>query len=197
MPLCQSLNFRLSHRREVCIFSGDNPLRDFGVMGLQVFFQEVGGVAFSSAVTDENDLIRRSDIFRDLLIKRILFGYALAAVVSFLSMNQMMMEMERIVWLHLVFVCRTTSTEILVNMGGVVVDDDNHTAGLGGFFDLRTRSGFFQEFTQPRNFLYTEIMRVRLLEKDALVADAEDKFVVSVRLDLAQMLDQFDGFAPT
>lgn len=58
-------------------------------------------------------------------------------------------------------------------------------------------SGFFQEFTQPRNFLYTEIMRVRLLEKDALVADAEDKFVVSVRLDLAQMLDQFDGFAPT
>ena len=107
-------------------------------MGLQVFFQEVGGVAFSSGVTDENDLIRRSDIFRDLLIKRILFGYALAAVVSFLSMNQMMMEMERIVRLHLVFVCRTTSTEILVNMGGVVVDDDNHTAGLGGLFYLRT-----------------------------------------------------------
>jgi len=44
------------------------------MMGLQVFFQEVGGVAFSSGVTDEDDLIRRGDIFRDLLIKRILFG---------------------------------------------------------------------------------------------------------------------------
>jgi len=71
------------------------------MMGLQVFFQEVGGVAFSSGVTDEDDLIRRGDIFRDLLIKRILFGYALAAVVRFLSMNQMMMEIVRIVGLHL------------------------------------------------------------------------------------------------
>src|ERR1700723_3954874 len=104
------------------------------MMGLQVFFQEVGGVAFSSGVTDEDDLIRRSDIFRDLLIERVFFGYALAPVVRFLSMNQVMMEIVRIVRLHLVFVCRTTSTEILVNVGGMVVDDDNHPAGLGRFF---------------------------------------------------------------
>jgi len=57
-------------------------------------------------------------------------------------MNQMMMEIVRIIRLHLAFVCRTTSTEISVNMGGVVVDDDNHTAGLGRFLYLRTRSGF-------------------------------------------------------
>jgi hypothetical protein len=106
------------------------------MMGLQVLFQEVGGIAFSSGVTDEDDLIRRSDIFRDLLIKRILFGYALATVVRFLAMNQMMMEMERIVRSHVAFVCRATSTEILVNMGGVVVDDHNHTAGLGELFYL-------------------------------------------------------------
>jgi hypothetical protein len=109
----------------------------------------------------------------------------------------MMMEMERIVRSHLVFVCRTTSTEVSVDMGGVVVDDHYHTAGLGGFFDLRTRSGFFQEFTQPRNFLDAEVMGVRPLEKDALAADAEHKFIVSMRLDLTQMLDQFDGLAPT
>jgi hypothetical protein len=112
-------------------------------------------------------------------------------------MNQMMMEIERIVSSHLVFVCRTTSTEILVNMGGVVVDDDNHTAAVGRFFYLRTRSGFFQEFTQPRNFLHAKIMGVRALEKDALAADAEHKFIVSMRLDLTQMLDQFDGLVPT
>ena len=106
------------------------------MMGLQVLFQEVGGIAFSSGVTDEDDLIRRSDIFRDLLIKRILFGYALATVVRFLAMNQMMMEMERIVRSHVAFVCRATSTEIPVNMGGVVVDDHNHTAGLGELFYL-------------------------------------------------------------
>jgi hypothetical protein len=95
-------------------------------MGLRVSFQEVGSIAFAGGVTDEDDLICRSDIFRDLLIKGILFGNALAAVVRFLSMNQMMMEIVRIVRSHRMFVCRTTSTEILVNMGGVVVDDDNH-----------------------------------------------------------------------
>src|SRR5271169_6123230 len=103
------------------------------MMGLQVFFQEVGRVAFSSGVTDQDDLIRRSDIFRDLLIKRIFFRYALAPVVRFLSMNQMMMEIVRIVRLHLAFVCWTTSTDIVVDMGGAVVDDDNHPAGLGRF----------------------------------------------------------------
>ena len=65
-------------------------------------------------------------------------GYALAYVVRFLSMNQMMMEMIRIVRLHLAFVRRTASAEILVNMGGVVVDDDNHPAGLAWFPRLRT-----------------------------------------------------------
>ena len=63
MLLRQRLNFRLSHRREVCVFGGDHPSRNFGMMGLQVFFQEVGGVAFSGGVTDEDDLIRRSNIF--------------------------------------------------------------------------------------------------------------------------------------
>ncbi len=104
------------------------------MMGLQVLFQEVDGVAFSSGVTDEDDLTRGSDIFRDLLIKRILLRYALAAVVRFLSMNQMMMEIVRIIRLHLVFVYWTTSTDIVVDMGGVVVDDDNHPAGLNRLF---------------------------------------------------------------
>jgi hypothetical protein len=117
-------------------------------------------------------------------------------------MNQMVMEMERIIRMHSVVVRRTTFAQILVNMSGVVVDDDNHTAGLGLFLYVSTRfmhrwSGFFQEFTQPRNFLYTKIMGMRLLEKGALAANAEDKLVVSMRLDLTQLLDQFDGFAPT
>jgi hypothetical protein len=79
----------------------------------------------------------------------------------------------------------------------VVVDDDNHTTGLGRCFRGHTPSGVFQELTQPRNFLHAKIMGVRLLEKDALAADAEHKFVISARLDLTQMLDQFDGLAPT
>ena len=62
---------------------------------------------------------------------------------------------------------------------------------------MRIRSDFLQEFTQPRNFLYTEIMGVRLLEKGALAAHMEHKLIVSLRLDLTQMLDQFDGLAPT
>jgi hypothetical protein len=35
------------------------------------------------------------------------------------------------------------------------------------------------------------------LEKDALAADAEHKFIASLQLDLARVLDQFDSLAPT
>ena len=113
-------------------------------------------------------------------------------------MNQMMMEIERIIRSHRAFVCRTTSPQISVNMGGVVVNDHNHTAGLGGFFCMRALSGgVFEELTQPRNFLYAKIVSVGFLEKDTLGADSEHKFVVSMRLDFAEVLDQLDGLAPT
>jgi hypothetical protein len=38
---------------------------------------------------------------------------------------------------------------------------------------------------------------MRLIEKDALAVDDEHKLIVAVRLDLTQMLDQFDGLGPT
>ena len=59
------------------------------------------------------------------------------------------------------------------------------------------RSGFLQEFTQPGDFLHPKIMSMRLLEKDALAVDDEHELIVAVRLDLTQMLDQFEGLGPT
>jgi hypothetical protein len=44
-------------------------------------------------------------------------GHPLATIVGFFSMNQMMMEIVRIVRLHRVFVCRMASTEILGKHG--------------------------------------------------------------------------------
>ena len=70
-------------------------------------------------------------------------------------------------------------------------------AGSSACEPVFARSGFLQEFTQPRNFLLAKIMGLRPLEKDALAADAEHKFIASMRLDLAQVLDQFDSLAPT
>ena len=81
MSRCWSLDFGLGNRREVCAFGSDDPSRNIGMMGHQVFFQEVSGVAFSGGVTDEDDLFRGGEIFRDILIERIFFRYALAAVV--------------------------------------------------------------------------------------------------------------------
>jgi hypothetical protein len=112
-------------------------------------------------------------------------------------MNQMMMEIERIVRFHFASVCWASSTEILVDMGGVVVDNDNQSAGLGRFFRLRTRSGFLQKLAQSRNFLHTKVVGMRPLKKHALAADAEREFIVSMRCYLAQMLDQFYSLAPT
>jgi hypothetical protein len=40
-------------------------------------------------------------------------------------------------------------------------------------------------------------MCLRTFEKGALAADKEHKFIASMRLDLAQVPDQFDGLAPT
>jgi len=62
---------------------------------------------------------------------------------------------------------------------------------------MRTWSRFLQEFTKPGNFLNAKIMGVRLLEKDALAADDEHKFIFSMFLDLTQMRDQLDSLAPT
>jgi hypothetical protein len=107
------------------------------------------------------------------------------------------MEMERIVRSHLLFVCRTTSTQAFINMGGVVVDHDNHTRRLGRFFYLPTRLRLLQEFTQPRNFLHAKIVGARPFEKGTLATDAKHKLIVSVGLDLTKTLDQLDGLAPT
>lgn len=197
VAFCQGFDFRLGHGREVCAFGSDDPPRNLGMMRLQVFFEEVSGVAFAGGVADQDNLARRNEIFRDLFIKRLLLGYALATIVSFFSMDQMMMKIERIVRSHLLFFCRTASTEVLINMGRVVVDDDNHPRSLGRFLRVRTRSSFFQKSTQPRNFLHAKIVGVRPLEKDALAADAELKLIASTRLDLAQVPDQFDGLVPT
>jgi hypothetical protein len=57
--------------------------------------------------------------------------------------------------------------------------------------------GFPQELAQPGNLLRVKIMRVRPLEKCPLVADAEQKLIVSVRFNRTKMLDQFHSLAPT
>ncbi len=82
-------------------------------------------------------------------------------------------------------------------MGGVVVDDNNHSAGLRRFFRLHTTSGFFQKLAQSRNFLHAKVVGIRPLEKYAFDTDAEREFIVSMRFDLTQMLDQFYSLAPT
>ena len=81
-------------------------------------------------------------------------------------------------------------------MGGVVVNDDHHTGRLGGLYHLLIRSGFLQEFTQPTSFTPKSWVCGRL-KQDALAADAEQKLIVSMRLDLTRMFDKFDGLAPT
>jgi len=52
MLLGENLNFRLGHRRKVCAFGSDDPSRNVWMMDLQIFAQELGGIAFSSGVTD-------------------------------------------------------------------------------------------------------------------------------------------------
>jgi hypothetical protein len=177
------------------------------MMGPQIFLQEIGGVAFTSSVTDEDDLICGGNIFCDFLIKRIFLGYALATLVRFLSMNQMMVKMEWIVRSHLALVFWATYTKILVDMGSMVVDDNpiirlgrtgssacepctckpcTCKPGPASFKSLRSR----ETSSKPRSWVVGRL-------KKALVADAKRKFIVSMRLDLTQMFDEFYSLVPT
>jgi len=60
--------------------------------------------------------------------KRFLFRNSFASVMSFLAVNQMMVEAQRVLWVHGVLRHRNFSVQILVDMCAVTVDHHNHSA---------------------------------------------------------------------
>jgi hypothetical protein len=117
--------------------------------------------------------------------------------MGFLPMDQMMLESKWIIRLDGDFVLRPAAAEIVVNMGGLMVDDHNHSSDLMCFRGFPKYASFFEKPTQPGNLLDFEIMSAGAFEETPLGSYYERKLVVSVRLDLANLSDEVNYSAPT
>jgi hypothetical protein len=148
-------------------------------------------------VANQDDFYGWHKILGNLLIKRSLFRYAFTAIVSFLSMDEMVVEIRRIVRSNGNPSPRMAIVEVLIDMSGVVIDDDDHTTGLCRMACVAAcRAGLFQKFPQPRDFVDTKFIVMRALEKGSLRANNEGQLITPLRLCVAKMPDQLNRLIP-
>jgi hypothetical protein len=112
-------------------------------------------------------------------------------------MNQMMLESKWIVGLYGDFVLRPAAAEIVVNVGGMMVDHYDHSSDLMCLRGFPQDAGFLEKATQPGYFLDFKIMGAGALKKSLLGTHYKRKLVVSVRLDLPNLSDEVNNCAPT
>ena len=136
-------------------------------------------------MSDKDDLVRGYQGRGHLFVKESLFRYAVTFVMSFLAMNQMTMEMTRIVGRDSDCALRSTLAEIAKDMRCVVIDDDDHSTRLIELARRRFRSSLLKKFPETRHFLDAEFGRVRSVEDFALRTDHESELISSVRLNPA------------
>ena len=151
-------------------------------------------------MADEHDLSGMGQFLGDLLVPGVFLGNPLAFVVSFLAVNQVVLEFKGIVGLYGRSILRQVGPLAAVNVCGMVVDDRDHVAGLVGWGG-RVRSpslnpGLMQKMTQAGNLFHIEIVAARPLEEFSLCAHDEEKLIVPVRLHFADLRNQINYCAP-
>ncbi len=166
------------------------------MMASQVIHQDVDRTARARPMANQHDLIRGREILRNLLVKRCLFRNTLTAIVGLFSMDEVVMEIKRIIRSNRDSIVRTATVEIRVKVSGVVIDNDDYAVGLGWLGRVDVGAGLFQEPTQARHFVYTEFMVVRALEESSLRANYEGEFIASMRLRRAKVSNQLNRLIP-
>ena len=78
-------------------------------------------------MADKDDRLGVNEILHNLLIEGIFLRHALALVMSFLAVDQVMMETKRIVGLDVDFVFGHAAAPIVINASHAMVDDNNHS----------------------------------------------------------------------
>ena len=109
----------------------------------------------------------------------------------------MVLESERIIRLDSDFVFRPAAAKVVINMGGVMIDDHNHSAILMGFRGFTKDAGFFQKSAQSGYLFDFEIMGAWTLEEALLGSHHKYKLIIPVRLDLANLRDEVNDCTPT
>jgi hypothetical protein len=144
--------------------------------------------AFPFAVSDEHDLNRRGEILGNVLIEGLVFGDMISLVMGFFPMKNMMAEIERLVWPNGVLIGRGGPSEIMVYLGHVVVDYDDHPVRLQRLPNRYVSSSLFQELAQSRDLIDAQLVIPGPLERCAPDTDKEDKFVVVTHFDFTVIL---------
>jgi len=85
---------------------------------------EIQSAALSRAMADQDDLLRRSKVFRELFIERTLLRNTLALIVSSHAVDQVAKSI-RIIRPRGIFALNPVAIDILVDSSQVVIDDNN------------------------------------------------------------------------
>jgi hypothetical protein len=145
---------------------------------------------------NEDDALGRDKVLRDLFVEGVFLWNAIPLEIIFLAMDQVVLESEWIVGLDGSFVFVPAAAVIQIQMCGMMVNHDDHAPRLVCTGRFPQDFGFLQKLAQPGNIFHFQVMAARALEERALRADQERKLVVSVRLDLANLLNQFNYGSP-
>jgi hypothetical protein len=116
--------------------------------------------------------------------------------MGFLAVDQVVLKSKGIIRLDGNFVFRPAATQIVINMGGKMVDYHDHTPGQSRFGGFPLDFSFLQELAQTGDLSYVEIVCAGTLEEFLLRANYEGKLIVSVRLNFSDLTDQIYHGAP-
>jgi len=196
MLLGDLLDFGFSEGGEVGGFGGDDALKRLRMVGLQIVAEEDGGVAGSGGVADEDDRSGVGQIVRDGLVPGVFFRNALAFVVGFFAVNEVVLKSVGVVGLDGSAAFRAGSAGVVPEVGDMMIDDDNDAAeGLrrGG---LRWEIGGAEKVAEAGNLIDVEVMGGGAAEDLGLGADGEGELIVAVGLDGSDLADEIDNGVP-
>jgi hypothetical protein len=196
MSLRKLLNLSISQSGKIHLFSRNDPVRDCRMTLLQVFQEKICCVARSGPVSDDDDLIRVRQIFRDFFVEGKLLGNTLSLVVGFFTVDQVALKSKGIVWSDGCFVFRPGIIHVLVKTRGLMIDDRNYSLEPLGATRRLLKSGFAQKLAKTGDLFHFKVVGMRTLKECALRAYHKCEFVVSVRLDFTYLSNQFNNIAP-
>ena len=94
-------------------------------------------------MTNEDDRFRMDKIRGNLFVVRFFLWNMIALVMGFFAMDQVMLKSKWVIRLDGDLDLRPAAAEIVVNMGRMMIDNDNHWSDLMRFRGFPKDASFF------------------------------------------------------
>src|SRR5579863_7879293 len=116
MPPCDLFNLGLRQSGKIRCLGGDNSPKFIWMMGFEILSQEPDCTACPRPVPDEDDRLGTNNVRRDLLVVGVFLRNAITFVVSFFTVNQVVLEAKGIVRSDGSFGPEPGAEEIVINV---------------------------------------------------------------------------------